>query len=170
MLEILTIQEKTKTSPACSRCKDQAINHCASCEMFMRKNCSELHNTWPANKKHNVLSVEELSNPEGQAKMRKNLLCNKHEDKVLEIFCQTCNDLCCIHCMFSYHQKPNHSCVAVNKVAQKQKETLQSSCTTLDEKLSEGKKALTNICEVMKSFERNVKTAKDQIKEQKEKS
>jgi chromosome segregation ATPase len=57
--------------------------------------------------------------------------------------------------------------VAMREIAQKQKETLESSCTTLDEKLSEGKKALNNICEVKKSLEENAKTAKDQIKEQK---
>ena len=169
MLETITIQDKAKTSPACSRCKHLAINHCASCEMFMCKNCSEWHNNWPIMKSHNVLSLEELSNPESEAKMRKKLLCNKHEDKVLEMFCQTCNDLCCIYCMSSNHLKQKHSCVAVNEVAQKQKETLQSSYTTLDENLSEGKKALNSICEVMKSLEKNAKTAKDQIKEQKEK-
>ena len=54
-------------------------------------------------------------------------------------------------------------------MAQKPRETLQLSCTTLDEKLSEGKKTLNNICEAMKSLEKNAKTAKVQIKEQKEK-
>ena len=169
MLGIMGIKEKAKTSPTCSCCKDPAINHCATCEMFMCKNCSEGHNNWPANKKHNVLAVDELKNPEFPAKTRKKLLCNKHKDKVLEIFCQTCNDLCCIHCMSSNHLKQNHSCVAVNEVAKKQKETLESSCTTLDEKLSEGRKAFKNICEVMKSLEKNAKTAKDEIKEQKKK-
>ena len=158
-----------ETSSACTCCKDPAINHCATCEMFMCKNCSKWHNSWPANKKHNVLSVEELSNPKSQAKMRKKLLCNKHEDQVLKIFCQTCNDLYCIYCMSSNHLKQNHSWAPVNDVAQKQKETLQASCAILDEKLSEGKEALSNICEVMKSLEKNAKTAKDQIKEQKEK-
>jgi chromosome segregation ATPase len=57
--------------------------------------------------------------------------------------------------------------VAVSELAQNRKETLQSSCTTLDEKLAEGKEALINICEVMVSLEKNAKTAKDQIKEQK---
>ena len=92
----------------------------------------------------------------------------KHEDKILEYYCETCKELCCIHCLVLNHQKQNHSCVAVSELAQKQRETLQSSCTTFDEKLAEGKEALNNICEVMKSLERNAKTAKDQIKEQKE--
>ncbi|CAB4024881.1 Hypothetical predicted protein [Paramuricea clavata] len=101
MLEIMAIQQKAKTSTACSRCQDPAINHCASCQIFMCKKCSGLHDTWPANKNHNTLSVQELSNPESQ-------------------------------------------------------------------KVAEGKEALNNICEVMKSLEKNAKTVKDQIQEQKE--
>ena len=168
MLEIMAIQEKAKVSTTCSRCIDPAISHCRTCEMFLCKKCLESHKSWPANKNHNVLSVVEMSHPESQEKMRKELYCNKHEGKVLEIFCETCKELCCVHCMSSYHPKQNHSCVTVNEVAQKQKDTLQSNCTTLDEKLSEGEKALNIICEVIKSLEKNVKTAKDQIKDQKE--
>jgi tripartite motif-containing protein 2/3 len=168
MLEIMAIQQKAKTSTACSRCQDPAINHCASCEIFLCKKCSGLHDSWPTHKNHNVLSVQELSNPESQVKMRSKLYCTNHEDKILEYYCETCKELCCIDCVVLNHQKPNHSCVAMRKITEKQRETLQSSCTTLDEKLAEGKEALNNICEVVKSLEKNAKIAKDQIKEQKE--
>ena len=168
MLEIMAIQEKAKTSTACSHCQDLAVNHCATCEMFMCKKCSEWHNNWPVIKNHNVLSVEELSNTKSQIKIRRKLYCTDHDDEVLKYFCETCKELCCIDCVVLNHAKAKHSCVAVSKMAQKQRETQQSSCTTLDEKLSEGKKALNNISEVMKSLEKNSKTAKDQIKEQKE--
>ena len=66
------------------------------------------------------------------------------------------------------HIKQNHSCVSVEEVAEKQKEILKSSCATLDEKLSEGKKALQNISGVMKSLEENATAAKDKITQQKE--
>ena len=131
MLEIMA-----KASTTCSRCKDPAINFCTTCEMLVCKKClTDSHNFWPGNKNHNVLSVEEMSNHKSHEKMRKELYCNKHRNKVLEIYCETCKELCCIHCMSSNHKKQNHSWVTVNEVAQKQKETLQSSCTTLDEKL-----------------------------------
>ena len=169
MLEIMAIQEKAKASPACSHCQDPAFNHCASCEMFMCKKCSEWHGIWPGNKSHSVLSVEELSKPESQIKMERKLYCVKHEDKILECYCETCKELCCINCVVLNHQKPNHSCVGIREVAHTQRSTLQSSCATLDQKLSEGKKALTKICEVMKSLKENAKTAKDQVKENKEK-
>ena len=166
MLEIITIQEKAKTTIPCARCQEPAINHCTTCEVFTCKKCSESHDFW--HKNHNVLSLQEFSNPKSQIKIRRKLYCTEHEDEVLKYFCETCKELCCIDCMVLNHEKPKHSCVAVSRMAQKQKETLQSSCTTLDEKLSEGKKALNNICEVMKSLEKNAKTAKNQIKEQKE--
>ncbi|CAB4010923.1 tripartite motif-containing 2-like isoform X3, partial [Paramuricea clavata] len=168
MLQIIAIQRKAKASAACSHCQGPAINHCASCELFMCKKCSESHDIWPSNKNHNVLSVEELSNPESQLKMKSKLYCMKHEDELLKIYCETCKELCCIYCLVSNHRKQNHSLVAVSEIAQKQKEALQSSCTTLDEKLSEGKEALNKICEVMESLEKNAKTAKEQIKDQKE--
>ena len=169
MLEIMAIQEKAKASATCFRCTDPAISYCTSCEIFMCKKCSESHDDWPTHKNHNVLPVEELSNPESQKKMRrKQLYCMKHEDKILEYYCETCRELCCIDCVVLNHTKPNHSCLPMREVTQKQRATLQSSCTTLDEKLSDGKKALNNICEVMKSLEKNAKNAKDQIKEQKE--
>ena len=161
-------EHKAEVSAACSRCQDPAVNHCATCEIFMCKKCSDSHDTWPANKSHKVISAQKLGNSEShEGNTRRKIHCTKHEDKVLEIYCETCKELCCIHCLLSVHTKQNHSCVAVNEIAQKQKETLQSSCATLDEKLSEGKEALNNICEVMKSLEKNAKTAKDQIIEQK---
>ena len=165
----MAIQEKAKASPVCSRCQDPAFSHCCSCEMFMCKKCSEWHDTWPANKKHDVLSVEELvKDTEGQVRMRSKFHCAKHKDEVPKYHCETCKELCCIDCVVLNHQKPNHSCVTVEEVAQKQREILQSSCKTLDEKLFEGKKALDSIYEVMKSLGNSAKTAKDQIEEQKE--
>ena len=116
MLEIMAIQEKAKAFPACSHCQDPAINHCASCEMFMCKKCSDSHDIWPGNKNHNVFSVEELSTPESQLKMKRKLYCMKHDDKVLEYYCETCKELCCIDCVVLNHQKPKHSCIGIREV------------------------------------------------------
>ena len=103
--------------------------------------------------------------------MQRKLYCMKHYDKILECYCETCKELCCINCVVLNHQKPiaNHSCVAISEVAHTQRNALQSSCATLDEKVSEGKEALRKICEVMKSLKENAETAKDQVKENKEK-
>ena len=166
MLEIMKIQQKAKTSTnKCSRCQDPAVSHCASCEKFMCKTCTDSHDSWF---NHDVVSVDELSNPASQVKMRSKLYCVKHKGEVLKYYCETCKELCCIDCVVLNHQKPNHSCLAVSEIAEKQRETLGVTCTTLDEKLSERKEALDNIRDKMESLEKNAKTAKGQIKKQKE--
>ncbi|XP_028396172.1 E3 ubiquitin-protein ligase TRIM33-like [Dendronephthya gigantea] len=124
LLEIMVIQQKAKSSTECFRCKDLAIKHCSSCEIFMCEKCSQLHDIWPAHKNHNVLSVQRLSDPESQMKMRRKLHCMKHKDKVLDYFCESCKELCCIDCVVLNHQKSDHLCVAMSEVAQKQKEIL----------------------------------------------
>ena len=167
LLEIMAAQEKAKTTTSCSPCqKPAATSHCTSCEIFMCKECSEAHAGWFQD--HEVLSKENMCNPACQAKMKAKLYRIKHKDEVLKYYCEKCKELCCIDCVVLNHQKPKHSCVAVSELAEKQRETLQSSCTTLDEKLSKGTKALNNICEVMKRFEKNATSAKDNVKEQKE--
>ena len=168
MLQRLEIKKQAKASPVCSMCQLQgpAICHCATCDAFMCSKCSEEHEKWL--KDHDTLSLEELSNSLSEVKIKRKIYCMKHKEEFLKYFCETCKELCCIDCVVLNHHKKDHSCVAVNELAQKQREKLQSSCTTLDEKVSEGKKALKNICEVMKTLEKNAKTTKDQIKEEKE--
>ena len=172
MLENMAIQQKAKASTACIRCQKPAINHCATCEVFLCKKCSDSHDSWLVTMKqsnHNVLSVQELINPVSQVKIKRKLYCVKHEGEILKYYCETCKELCCIDCVVLNHQKPEHSCMAVSGDAHKQRETLQSSSAILDEKVSEGKNALKNVCEVMNALKRNAETAKDQIEEQKQK-
>jgi hypothetical protein len=113
MLEIMAIQRKAKTSTAYSRCQDPTINHCASCEMFMCKKCSDWHDSWPAIKNHNAFSLEELSNPESQVKMRSKLYCLKHKDEVLKYYCETWKELSCIDCVVLNHKKQLKPCIHV---------------------------------------------------------
>ena len=162
MLEINAIQREAETA-RCSTCQETAASRCMTCELYMCEKCSNYHSMWPIMKNHDVLSVEELSNPESQVKMGSKLYCVKHKDKILEYYCKTCKELSCIHCMLLNHTKQNHSCVCVDEIGQKQREILQGRCATLDEKLSAGNDALTAINEVMKSLETTAKDTKDQI-------
>ena len=75
---------------SCQCCESAAVYRCLTCEMFMCENCSKCHARWPANKKHTVLSINELNSPEGQAKIKSKLYCKKHQDKTLKFYCETC--------------------------------------------------------------------------------
>ena len=168
LLEIMAIQRQANAA-RCSSCRETAVSRCMTCEMYMCERCSNSHAMWPAMKDHDVISVEELSNPQSQVKTRSKLYCAKHKDKILEFYCETCKELSCMHCMVLKHTKQNHACVSVEEIEQKQREVLQGSCATLDEKVSAGKEALNAISEVMKSLETDANDAKSQINAQKEK-
>ena len=168
MLEILAIQRQANAAQ-CSSCEETAVNRCMTCEMYMCKKCSTYHEMWPVMKDHDVLSIDMLSNPESEVKIRTKLYCAKHKDKVLEYYCESCKEPSCIQCMVLTHIKQNHSCLSVEEVEQKQREILQGSCTSLDEKINAGEAALNGITEVMKSLDENAKNAIEKITEQKDK-
>ena len=168
MLEIMAIQRQANAA-RCSSCRETAVSRCMTCEMYMCEKCSHYHSIWPVMKDHDVISVEELSNPKSQVKTRSKLYCIKHKDKILEFYCETCKELSCMHCMVLKHTKQNHSCVSVEEIEQKQREILHRSCVTLDGRVSVGKEALNAISEAMKWLETSANDAKKQINTQKEK-
>ena len=167
MLEVVAIQRQAKTSK-CSLCQGTAISRCTTCEMFMCEKCFTSHENWPSNKKHTVLSTNELSQPENQAKIKAKLHCKKHENKTLKFYCETCKELICRYCMDFNHLRPEHVCYPLPEVAEKQRKVLGSYCTILKESLKEGNETLKLISNVTDSLEDNIKKAKEKITKQKQ--
>lgn len=129
----------------------------------MCEKCLAAHESWPANKKHSMISIKELTQPENQARMRRKPYCMKDENNTLKFYCKTCRELVCTHCMVLNHIKQNHSCLAIEEVAEKQKEELRFSCVVLDEKLAEGNEAIKVIRNIMHEIENNAKKVTAQI-------
>ena len=100
LLDILKIQHETQKL-SCDICNGQlpAECRCVQCESYLCKNCLKTHNNWPALKSHNVLSLEELAKPENQAKAKPRCHKDGHENKHLEYYCKTCQQLACINCV-----------------------------------------------------------------------
>lgn len=169
MLDIMAIQRRAKSSQIlCSRCKEPAINRCTTCEIFLCEKCFPAHETWWGDKNHTVLSINELSEPENQTKIKARIHCKKHENKTLKFYCETCKELICRYCMDFNHPRPEHLCHPLAEVAEKQREELGLHCAILEESLKEGKETLKLISNVTQSLEDNAKKAKDEICRQKE--
>ena len=167
MLDMMTIQRQAKTSK-CSVCQEASICRCTTCEMFMCEKCLASHEIWPANKKHIVLSTNELTQPEHHTKIKAKLSCKRHKNKTLKFYCQTCKELICTHCMVLNHIKQNHSCLSIDEVADKQREALRLGCAIFNEKLAECNEALVAICNAIHLLEDNTKKMKAKIIQQKQ--
>ena len=136
--------EQEEASPSvCSYCKKEpSITICMECEMLFCHMCYGFHDSWPANKKHVLLSVSEIINRDEQQEIGAEALsCAQHKDTIPTFYCETCKQLSCIKCVASVHTKPDgHTCVTVQEIHRKLQDAAKSKCEAVDAVLVQGNK------------------------------
>ena len=132
MVEVLSIQHQNKCIP-CSHCEQPSVGRCVTCELFMCEKCLKFHNDYPGFKDHVVLTMEELSKPENQSKIKGKSNCKQHLSKKLKLYCETCEELICTYCMAFEHMRPDHICSPLEEIAESKREDLKSICSTLED-------------------------------------
>ena len=131
MLEVLSIQQNNCIP--CSHCQQPSVGRCVTCELFMCKKCLKFHNDYPGFKDHVALTMEELSKPENQSKIKGKSYCKKHPSKTLKLYCETCEELICTYCMSFEHVRPDHECSPLEEVAERKRWDLMSICSTFED-------------------------------------
>ena len=169
LLDILKIQQEAQKLP-CESCNGQlpAECRCVQCESYLCKNCLNMHNNCKAFKSHDVLTLAELAKPENQAKAKAKPRCHKHghENKHLEYYCKTCQQLACITCVVLDHPKPEHDSQTISAVAEQQKQELETTSAMLQEKSVEGQNALQKIKRASQNLQDNKKKSEEAILQQ----
>ncbi|XP_019874943.2 tripartite motif-containing protein 45 isoform X3 [Aethina tumida] len=93
---------------ATSRCTDCALSFCHACE--------ELHLRQKLSENHEVLSLEDARR-RGITRIRRQIMCIRHPELELSIFCSTCSQVICRECITSHR---GHTCEPVSRVAKSQ--------------------------------------------------
>ncbi|XP_028392604.1 E3 ubiquitin-protein ligase TRIM33-like [Dendronephthya gigantea] len=164
--ELLTAvgPDRNEETSLCSYChKETSIATCMDCGMIFCHTCHGFHDTWPANKSHNLLSLSEIINRDEQKQIVADTLrctATGHETAIPEFYCETCKELICIKCVASVHTKPGHTCIATHEIYVKQQEALRKKCATISEMLAEENKALETFKETKVTYEKNAKDIK----------
>ena len=71
MLDAINIQQQAKKKTlVCFHCQVTAISYCCECEMLMCSKCFTTHQAWPSFKGHTLLTLDEMSKPGNQTKLR----------------------------------------------------------------------------------------------------
>ena len=136
-------QTEEASVSVCSYCqKEPSITICMQCEMLFCHMCYGFHDSWPANRKHILLSISEIINRDEQQEIgAETLSCAQHKDAIPTFYCETCKELSCIKCVASVHTKPEgHSCVTIQDIYRKQQYVAQSKCEAIDAVLEQGNK------------------------------
>mgnify|MGYP002803387788 CR=1 FL=1 len=152
---------RRQEASVCSFCdiKEASIAICMECELVLCQSCCGLHDKWPIQKKHILLSLDEIINrDEYKESGAENLSCTEHKDVIPKLYCETCRELICMKCVASIHKKPGHTCVAIHEIYQKQQEAVKTKSATINAMLMQGKQAVETVNNSKATYE---KTAKD---------
>ena len=166
MVEVLSIQQQDKCIP-CSHCKQASVGRCVTCELFMCEKCFKPHNDYPGFQDHLVLTMEELSKPENQSKIKKISKCSRHPNKKLKYYCDTCDKLICRHCMEFDHDK-QHKFSPIEQAARSKRKNLKKNCEILERAVADSDRATQVLKEDRKSLDCNFDKARRVVNERKE--
>ena len=146
--------EPTKTQ--CGSCEDdKATGYCRDCGDFLCDDCQAAHKKMKRLQKHQVLTLEELKTHAANFVSPKEEIprCQKHSNKKLKIYCETCKELICNDCTIRLHRDHDYDLLA--DVFPKHKEELVSSLKPVKQKLHTVQQAL-------KAFDTRAKKINDQ--------
>ena len=131
--------QKTK----CEKCEDDNVTgFCRDCGEFICDTCTTIHRKWKPFKSHEIISLEEVQTEATNLIQPKTQIsyCQKHPQKKLKIFCETCSELICKDCTIKLHQGHNYD--LLTDVFPKHKDEIVASLQPVKEKLSIVSKAL----------------------------
>ena len=136
----------------CDNCTTAtATGYCKDCSKFFCTKCDGIHKQWGPTSNHKLTSLNEVtasvsSNPQllAPAKQEATLTCSTHH-KPLEIFCETCDTVICLHCTVRIHK--DHEYDLVNDSYTKHCQELETCLEPIKEKMEELKEVKSALSE-----------------------
>ena len=110
LFEIRDALEKAKEpqKTQCEMCKKAtAAGFCRDCGKFVCDKCTEIHQLWVDFTAHKIVSVSDVQSEAASltpVKKKTVMRCEKHSQKKLKIYCETCQELICSDCTVRLHQ------------------------------------------------------------------
>ena len=101
-----------------------------------------MHSEWEEMSNHEVVSMEKIQNNIKQLVPPKKvtLYCSQHEGMKLELYCETCGELICLHCTVKKHK--DHLYDLVGDTFERHKAEITASLKPVEEQLGVVSKAL----------------------------
>ena len=140
----------------CEKCKKStATGFCRDCGKFICDKCTEMHQTWEEYSTHQIVTIQNVQADAASfiPPTKKVLYCQKHKEKLLEIYCETCKELICSNCTIRLHQGHQYDVASDTFTKHKQEITDQ---------LEPIKRHLATVNTALPSFDARSKEIQDQ--------
>ena len=157
------IEQKVKGNELvkCDGCirNDPASVLCRDCGVLLCNPCCDHHKISKKNCGHEIVLLKELQEKREDVTVRlkhKALLCNEH-DMVLEIYCNTCNQLICLYCTNKEHHGHDHN--TVKKCAITHREEMDQIMVPVDMMIDR----LSGVCDEVIASSKDIETQEMEI-------
>ena len=103
-----------------------------------------MHREWKELSKHEVVSMEQIQSNMKQLVPPKKvtLYCSQHEGMKLDLYCETCGELICLHCTVNKHCRPEHKYDLVGDTFEGHKAKITTSLEPVEKQLGVVSRAL----------------------------
>ena len=147
---------------SCDRCRSfDADHYCKQCGKFLCQLCLVNHNEWMND--HETLGLDEVVNAayqlSAQAKPEATI-CADH-GKLLEIFCETCEELICHLCTVKKHK--DHDYDVVGDAFSKHKRSIELNLQPLNQKIERFTEMTTNLVKRKEEIEQQGRDVKGEV-------
>ena len=121
----------------CTKTTRTATDFCRDCGKFICEKCTEIHSEWEEMSKHEVVSMEQIQSNVKQLVPPKKvtLYCSQHEGMKLDLYCETCGELICLHCTVNKHCRPEHKYDLVGDTFERHKAEITASLEPVEQQL-----------------------------------
>ena len=149
---ILKCKVESEVDVKCDECSevDPAVTFCLDCTIFLCHICSEHHKRSNKFRGHRIVPLTELRSQRYTIELKsKPLMCRDHNTE-LSFYCETCDQLVCIHCIVKNHIFHRHD--VVKKIVGKHKEELKKVTAPVEEMIRGLSDTHGNIEKMMKKI------------------
>ena len=139
---------KKMNSPAktkCDKCeKREPSCYCRTCGFICEK-CTDFHSEWKEFSSHEIISFDQLSGDASNLvpPIKKIPQCSKHPVKELDLFCETCEEMICQHCIVRVHCDHQHD--LATDAFPKHMDVIVASLQPVEQQLASVNKALEGL-------------------------
>ena len=106
LLDVLAIKDCGATRVTCGNCdkKSEQSSYCFDCSKFWCGECLNGHSILKENKEHRVTALTDFQAKDYEDVLMRPAICKKkHHEKVLEYYCNSCEEAACVVCVNVKH-------------------------------------------------------------------
>jgi len=174
--KMLHIRELTRTkaqSAPCSMCAyrasgraekiDAATTYCLQCQEAFCEVCANVHRKQKLSRDHKLLQIGDKVKPEDLYTQYPPANCDKHDDKVLEIYCHDCSLVICMMCYIKDHH--SHKCSDINELVDEFRRQMTTDVSGVADDVDKCQQKLQQLTTEKKNFHQQVSKSEEEIRE-----